>query len=159
MHFLNAELDEYREELSSLRVQLSSKSSQLKDMTGERDRCRKALEEAHACVSDYHKKLSTMERTVGHALVSRGELKEATTKLDEAKSLNQQFKETLAAADIRVENMEETIAEQKERIHSLENQVEAEKEKVSNYSYDRLQHSRHAEELEAELGEVCVGKS
>lgn len=154
MHFLNTELDEYREELSSLRVQLTSKTSQLKEITGERDRCRKALEEAHACVSDYHKKLSTMERTVGHALVSRGELKEATTNLEEAKSLNQQYKETLAAADIRLETMEETITEQKEQVSMLESRLEAEKDKASNIKHDRLQLSRRVEEVKAELGEV-----
>eukprot|EP00892_Ulva_mutabilis_P003912 jgi/Ulvmu1/1893/UM012_0050.1 len=154
MHFLNTELEEYREEMSSLRVQLSSKSSQLEEVTGERDRCRKALEEAHSCVSDYHKKLSTMERTVGHALVSRGELKEAQSKLEEAKELNMQYKETLAAADLRVESMEDTIAEQRGRIQALESSVEHEKEEASSASYDRIRLTKRTEELENELDEV-----
>ena len=159
MHFLNTELEEYREELSSLRVQLSSKASQLEDVTGERDRCRKALEEAHACVSDYHKKLSTMERTVGHALVSRGELKEANCKLEEAKELNIQYKETLAAADLRVESMTDAISEQKERIQDLESQVEHEKEQASSANLVRRQLTQRSEELEAELDEVRLGRT
>ena len=103
LQHMSRDLRDAQDEAAGLQSRLASTSAALDDARAERDRCLKALEEAHACVSEYHRKLGNMERTVGHALVVRGDLKELQEELASAKQLTAQYKETLAAAEGRIE--------------------------------------------------------
>lgn len=154
MQFLTRQLDERTEELSTVRVELSSKTSDLQEVREERDKCMTALEEAHECVSDYHRKLSAMERTVGHALVSKGEIKEKTTKLDESKRLNVQYKEALTAAEMRIESLQDSSTSQQEKLHSLEADLATWKSKAEHTSYDASECSKRAQELDIRASEL-----
>ena len=83
-----------------------------------------ALEEAHECVSEYHRKLGAMERTVGHALVARGDLKDAQERAAEASSLAAQYKETLGCAEARIAALQLADRTSKEKICELQQRDE-----------------------------------
>jgi chromosome segregation ATPase len=95
-------------EIARIKDELSTTSQQLAHARSERDRCFKALEEAHECVSEYHKKLGRMEKSVGHALVARGEVKDLQGRLDEMTNLNQEYKNMLCAAEGRIQDLAST---------------------------------------------------
>ena len=154
MQFLTRQLDERTEELSNVRVELGSKTSDLQEVRAERDKCMTALEEAHECVSDYHRKLSAMERTVGHALVSKGEIKELKSKLEESKRLNVQYKEALTAAEMRIEAQQDSSTSQQEKLHSVEADLAAWKSKAEHTSYDASASSKRAQELDFRAAEL-----
>lgn len=154
MQFLTKQLDERTEELSSIRVELSCKKSDLVDVTAERDKCMAALEEAHECVSDYHRKLAAMERTVGQALVSKGEIKDLTAKLEEAKGLNTQYREALTTAEMRIESLQDSNTSQQDKIHSLEEDLLTWKSKAERSSHDASESSRRIRELDSLVSEL-----
>ena len=154
MQFLARQLDERTEELSTLRVDLSSKTSDLKEVRAERDKCMTALEEAHECVSDYHRKLSAMERTVGHALVSKGEIKELKSKLEESKRLNVQYKEALTAAEMRIESQQDSSTSQQEKLQNLEADLAVWKSKAEHTSCDAASSSKRVQELDVRASEL-----
>jgi chromosome segregation ATPase len=154
MQFLTRQLDERTEELSNARVELNSKTNVLLEVREERDKCMTALEEAHECVSDYHRKLSAMERTVGNALVCKGEIKDLTNKLDESKRLNTQYREALAAAEMRIESLQNKSASQQESVQTLESDVAAWKSKAECTSYQASESSKRAQELDILTAEL-----
>jgi chromosome segregation ATPase len=118
-------------ELAKVKAELSTTLQQLADARSEQGRCFKALQEAHECVSEYHKKLGRMEKSVGHALVVRGEVKDLQGRLDEMTKLNQEHKNMLRAAEQRIHDL--TFSEQAalRQASDLSRQVTSFKEQAS----------------------------
>ena len=103
-----------------------------------------ALEEAHECVSEYHRKLGAMERTVGHALVARGDLKDAQERAAEASSLAAQHKETLGCAESRIAALQLAERTSKEKISELRQRDEQQSQMIEHLREAAIDASQHA---------------
>ena len=148
LQHMSRDLRDAQDEVSTLQGRLGASEAALSEACVERDRCLKALEEAHSCVSDYHRKLGNMERTVGHALVVRGDLKELQEELAAAKQLSQQYQDTLRAAEERIEGLAAAAASEKARAAHLARALEGETQKVARLEGSEAVAERQARVLE-----------
>ena len=113
------ELQDAQEEVAILQSRLAATSCELEMVSKDRDRSRLALEEAHACVSEYHRKLSAMERTVGYSLASRAENEDLARRAEDAETLYEQYKATLDSAESQLSALQMSDQDKRNQLMDL----------------------------------------
>ena len=156
---LSRQLRRAEAELASTQEQLACTAKDLSAACLERDRCLRALEEAHGCVSEYHKKLGRMEQTVGHALVSRGEVKDLHERVAELTKLTGEYRGMLSAAEDRLEDLRVAEGAAAARAAGAATELGHERAQAVELRAAAARGAQAAaalEECRAEAGEACA---
>lgn len=145
---ISRQLQHCQDDLAEAQAQLHDRDAELSATKAERDRAMSALDEAHLCVSEYHRKLGAMERTVGHALVARGEIKDLQEQLAESQRQSSKLTSELAAAQRRGSELQAAERAKATQIADLERKLHDQRELVTELNGTAERALRQARSLQ-----------